>query len=173
MRQRQLDADTVVYRQDEPGDSMLVVVQGRLAVSYQRKSGEEVMVNTADPGEVLGELSFIDPAPRSAQVRTIEPSIVYELDRMVLQSLLQSAPAVAGALMRGVIEIATARSRELEDLILAALAALRKGHAPARASAEAEALAERGRPPRQRGAPRARRLILTMSPSPPVCPPMS
>ncbi len=149
MREREYAAGALIYRQGEPGDSMVVVASGRLEVTYQRKSGKEVSVGTVGPGEVLGELSFVDPAPRAAQVRCLEPCRCMELDRMVLLSLQQTAPTLAAALMRGVVQIATERSRVLEDRIMAALA----GSAAQAPGQPSPRRSPRGSAPPRRGAP--------------------
>ena len=128
MQQREVPAGAVIYKQDAEGDSMLVVLRGSVGVRYLRDGGESVPVSTLGPGAVLGELSFLDPAPRAAQVEALEPCTLGIMDRMVLQSMYSTAPAVASSLVRGVIQIVTVRARKLEDRILAALKALGGSH---------------------------------------------
>jgi len=145
MRQREVPAGEVIYKQDAQGDSMLVVLRGRVGVRFKRKDGEWIKVSASGPGSVLGELSFLDPAARAAQVEALEPCLVAVLDRMVLESLYTTAPIVAAALLRGAIRIVTSRSQSLEERIWAALEAL--------GSTEERPSTDGGRPAPPRGEP--------------------
>jgi len=127
MYKQKLKAGQVLFRQGDDGDSMVVVVEGKLAIQYQQAGGKMVLIDTAKAGEVLGELSCCDPAPRAAQVEAVEDSLVYVLDRMVLSSLCENAPSVASAIIHGVISIVTTRARELEQQILDLLATSKGG----------------------------------------------
>lgn len=122
MYKQPLKAGQVLFRQGDNGDSMVVVVEGKLAINYRQADGTMVLIDTAEAGVVLGELSCCDPAPRSAQVEAVEDSLVYVLDRMVLTSLCENAPSVASAIIHGVISLVTSRSLELEQRILDLLA---------------------------------------------------
>lgn len=55
--------------------------------------GERVLA-TVGPGEVLGEVSFIDDSPRSASVRASAPSIVRAWEKSSLLDALSTEPAI-------------------------------------------------------------------------------
>jgi CRP-like cAMP-binding protein len=66
------------------------------------------------PGEICGEMSFLDELPASASVIAREPVEAYFLDRPTLQSLFELFPHLASRFYRS---LATNLSRRLRDLI--------------------------------------------------------
>src|SRR5947209_1828667 len=56
---------TVFGAQDGPGDGLYIVYSGRVKVVMYGANGREVTLAILRPGEVFGELSMLDGAPRS------------------------------------------------------------------------------------------------------------
>lgn len=52
------------------------------------------VIASVGPGDVLGEVSFIDDSPRSASVRAAAPSIVRAWDKASLLDALSGEPAI-------------------------------------------------------------------------------
>ncbi|HTU42869.1 MAG TPA: cyclic nucleotide-binding domain-containing protein [Candidatus Aquilonibacter sp.] len=72
---------------------------------------------TIGPGEVCGEMSFLEDEPASANVIAEENVEAYHLDRATLQSLFELFPHLASRFYRS---LATNLSRRLRDMIAAA-----------------------------------------------------
>ena len=84
--------------QDEPGDSLFVVVDGTVEVFLRRHDGEEVHLGTRPQGAVLGEMSLLTGAPRSATVRAVDGALVYEVGPAAVRADPRRPPgAQAGA----------------------------------------------------------------------------
>jgi CRP-like cAMP-binding protein len=66
------------------------------------------------PGEVCGEISFIDELPATADVIAQGPVETYYLDRPTLQSLFELFPHLGSRFYRS---LASCLSRRLRDLI--------------------------------------------------------
>jgi CRP-like cAMP-binding protein len=66
------------------------------------------------PGEICGEMSFLEDAPASANVVAHEDVEAYHLDRPTLESLFELFPHLASRFYRS---LATNLSRRLRDLI--------------------------------------------------------
>ena len=84
--------------QDEPGDSLFVVVEGTVEVLLRRHDGEEVDLGTRPQGAVLGEMSLLTGAPRSATVRAVDGALVYEVGRLQYEPILAARPVLRQAL---------------------------------------------------------------------------
>ena len=84
--------------QDEPGDSLFVVVDGTVEVFLRRHDGEEVDLGTRPQGAVLGEMSLLTGAPRSATVRAVDGALVYEVGRLQYEPILAARPVLRQAL---------------------------------------------------------------------------
>jgi CRP/FNR family cyclic AMP-dependent transcriptional regulator len=127
MRPRRLEADELLFEQGEQGDAMALVSHGRLEVRVRGHRGSEDSLQSMEPGDVVGEMACVDPAPRSATVLAREPSLVHLLDRQVLAYLRREAPGAVAAVVGSVIAQLTQRLRATNDRIEAELLRLAGG----------------------------------------------
>jgi CRP-like cAMP-binding protein len=67
------------------------------------------------PGDVCGEVSFLDEQPATADVLAHEPVSAYYLDRPTLQSLFELFPHLGSRFYRSLASILARRLRELID----------------------------------------------------------
>src|ERR1700722_7958987 len=70
-----LRSDEILYRQGEPGDTLSIVVSGRLRVRVPRESGEGYEAELGC-GEAVGEMSVLSSEPRAATVIAIRDTNV-------------------------------------------------------------------------------------------------
>ncbi len=96
-----------LFREGDPGASLVIVLDGQLVA---HASGEEIA--KLGPGEVVGEMSFIDAEPRSATISAPKGATVLELDRRALGVLAKQAPRTAAAILRNVIVDVARRLRD-------------------------------------------------------------
>jgi CRP-like cAMP-binding protein len=114
---REIPPGTVVFREGDPGAAMLIVAEGTLSAHVRRKDGGEQEINRMGPGEAVGEMSFIDPAPRSATVRALTAAVVYELSEDGMRALRRQAPGAAAGVVGAVILDVTRRLRRIDQMI--------------------------------------------------------
>jgi CRP-like cAMP-binding protein len=67
------------------------------------------------PGEICGEISFLDELPATADIVAIEPVWAYYLDRPTLQSLFELFPHLGSRFYRSMALIVSRRLREVID----------------------------------------------------------
>lgn len=118
MTKKMLDPGDILFRQDQTGDSLMIVTKGTLAIKFKRSTGKEFDIDTIGPGGVLGEMSCIDPAPRSASAVALEGATIYEMNRNLIRSLHDYAPRTISQIYSGITALVSERSRELEQRIL-------------------------------------------------------
>ena len=112
------DENQAVYKEGQLGDSMLMVVTGRLSVRVKSStSTQEVEVAAVYPGEVVGEGALFDPGPRSATVVATKVTQVLELTRGTLRTLVDSAPDIAVAVVGATIQMLARRIRDTNGRI--------------------------------------------------------
>lgn len=113
LKARRGNPGDVLFRQGDPGASLMIVLEGRLVATVRTETGAEEEVATLGPGEVVGEMSFIDAEPRSATIKTAETAVtVLDFTREALASLFRDAPKVAAAIMRNVLFDVARRLRD-------------------------------------------------------------
>ncbi len=109
---RRVRVGEVLFREGEPGETLVVVASGRFRVEVQ--GGE---VGEIGAGDTVGEMTVLDPAPRSATVVAVQDSEVCEVDRGTLESLCRSRADVYVAVLRGVIALVARRVHETDERI--------------------------------------------------------
>ncbi len=113
LRPMSLPVGDTVFRQGDPGKTMIVLADGILRVEVVDNNGHKANVGTIRPGEIVGEMAVFDPAPRSATVVTATGCTVYELSLDGLKQLQQTAPSVSATIVGAVIGDVTRRLRKV------------------------------------------------------------
>jgi NTE family protein len=94
-----LDAGETLVRQGAAGDSLFILMSGRLGVFAEGPNGEEV-VGEIGKGDVVGEVAFLADLPYSATVLALRSSVLARLTRSSLQLIQQEHPTLTGHIMR-------------------------------------------------------------------------
>ncbi len=84
-----------IFREGNPGTIMYVVKEGRVDVL----KGDRV-IDSAGPGEILGEMALIDSSPRSATARAGTDCKLIPVDEYYFLFLVQHSPYFALQVMR-------------------------------------------------------------------------
>jgi CRP-like cAMP-binding protein len=105
---------TAVFFQDDPSDSMYVVLSGSAKVYQTSEDGHERILKILKPGEVVGELAMLEGRPRSASVETLEPSELLSLSRKDFEAFGNAHPQVLWELLA---EFAERLRRVNEDVL--------------------------------------------------------
>ncbi|MBN2527412.1 MAG: cyclic nucleotide-binding domain-containing protein [Deltaproteobacteria bacterium] len=72
---RTLEKGQTLFRQGDTGDSMIIIAKGQAAILLAVPDQEPQIVDHSNPGDVLGEMSFFDPAPRTATVQACRQAV--------------------------------------------------------------------------------------------------
>jgi CRP-like cAMP-binding protein len=106
MKEEQLEADSIIFEENDPGDCMYIILSGKISI---RKGGQELAV--LKENEVFGELSLLDNEPRSAAAIAKTDCMLYKIDHEPFYELLDTRPEIA----RGFIKILCNRLRQLNE----------------------------------------------------------
>lgn len=88
-----LAEEAFLFLENEPGDSLYILIKGKLRVTTNHKTVEK-LIGFIRPGELVGELTIFSNEPRSASVRALYPSTVLRLKREDLQSICYKHPSI-------------------------------------------------------------------------------
>lgn len=114
MKTRHLVTRENLFQQDEMGDSLFILTEGLLSVQARSSAGLPLEIGVIRPGQVVGEMACVDPAPRSATVVACQNSVLLELNRDAMRLFQQKRPVIATSLVGGVIDQVTARIRDAD-----------------------------------------------------------
>lgn len=96
-RKRVIPAGDVLFRKGDPVDSLYYIAEGRVEI-------EDRNVSVAS-GNIFGEMAFFNKtAVRSATVRCVEETVVFELDEKRFTRVQYEDPEFAMAVMRTVTQ---------------------------------------------------------------------
>ncbi|MDM7941285.1 MAG: Crp/Fnr family transcriptional regulator [Hydrogenophaga sp.] len=118
--QRRYRRGTLLIQEGETGDTLYIVLQGRLRAFLSDNNGRELTLGLYGPLEYVGEMS-LDGGPRSANVEAAEPSVCAVVTRATLLAYIAEHPEFALELMARLIRRArlateSARSVALIDV---------------------------------------------------------
>lgn len=107
----------VVCTAGDRGDTVIVVLSGRLKVVVRSADGSELTLTVIQPGGVFGELAAVDGGPRSADAETLEESRLLMIPRDMVQDICARVPAAALALARSVAATLRRLTESAGDLV--------------------------------------------------------
>jgi CRP-like cAMP-binding protein len=93
-----------VYGEGTSAPTLAVILEGRLKVLRTSLDGTEVLLALRGPGDILGELSTLVGASRSASVVAIEPVRLLVVPLEEFERLLANDSEVSRTLIRALIE---------------------------------------------------------------------
>ena len=96
-----------LFRQGEPGDSMYIVVAGRLVALCEDASGRRRVVGQVRPGESVGEMGLLATQPRTATVQASRDSVVVRISEQAFQQVIAKHPQIVAATARLIIRRTT------------------------------------------------------------------
>ena len=99
-QRRKIARDAVLMYEGDPGDRVIVLLAGRVKVTTTGDDGQETLLSIRGPGEILGELSFLDDQPRFSTVTTLEPVEILAIAAAVFGRYLEERPRVALVILR-------------------------------------------------------------------------
>ena len=105
MLARKLAQGEVLVREGDSDDHLYVVVAGSLGVVKAVGTDNEVTINVIRPGDVAGELSFLDGATRFASLVAMGDTQVLSLSRGDLEALLDRDPHLVYRIMRAIVRV--------------------------------------------------------------------
>ncbi len=105
MTLRDLKQGEILVSEGTADDHLYVVVSGVLGVVKAAGTDNEVTMSAKRPGDVAGELSFLDGATRYASLVALNDTRVLGLSREALEALLERHPKVVYHVMRAIVRV--------------------------------------------------------------------
>ena len=118
---RVVDKGQMVFWQDDPGESMFVLLEGSVKLLVCSRDGELIELHRHDAPAIFGELALLDGGPRSASAEAVERSTLLVVTRPEVLQLLRSDEQVAEALLSTLGAMVRRTTRQVSDLAFLSL----------------------------------------------------
>lgn len=99
--------------QDEQGDYLLVVLEGRIAVERVPAGGARTRLAEVKPGDMVGEMSMLDAGSRFSACTTLTPCLLAVLEAPRFEALMAAEPRLALALLASLARRLSLRLRQV------------------------------------------------------------
>lgn len=86
------DKNETIYRRGDAGDTMMVILSGRVKITNVSAEAREVILNFLGPGDVNGEIAVLDGRERTANAVALEATQALVLYRRDLIPVLSADP---------------------------------------------------------------------------------
>ena len=103
---RALQTDEFLIQAGHLDDSLHILVSGKLEVIAPSLGSEPVTLAVLTPGDLAGEMSFVDGAAHAVGLRALVPCEVISLARSDLEAMLDTHPRVVYQVMRTIVRAA-------------------------------------------------------------------
>jgi len=107
----------IVFSEGEPGDSLYIVLSGKLKVGRRAGDGRQNLIAVMGPSDMVGELSLFDPGPRTATATAVVDTRLARLRKQALRPWLNNRPEIAEQLLRVLARRLRRTNNNLADLI--------------------------------------------------------
>ena len=121
LERMEVAANVALFRRGDPADAMYFVEAGRLNVILQGDDGETTRLRNIRSGTVAGEISMYLRSPRTADVITEQPCVLFRLTLESLARMEEQDAETASALHEWVARLLAERMADNTRALLALL----------------------------------------------------
>jgi CRP/FNR family cyclic AMP-dependent transcriptional regulator len=106
-------AGETVFNLGDPGHALYIVRSGEVEIYLKNDQGEKIVLETARPGDIFGEVSLLDDGPRTAWVAAINDVEVLRLDRAHFEDYVRQHTSAA----LNLLSVSARRLRKSDEFI--------------------------------------------------------
>ena len=107
----------VVFNEGEAGDSLYIVMVGKIKLSRRAPDGRENVLAVMGPSDQFGELSVFDPGPRTATATAVTDVKLARMSQSALRAWIEAPPEIGEQLLRVVARRLRRTNDSVADLI--------------------------------------------------------
>ena len=111
----------VIFRKGDIGSKLYAVRAGAVRISAPSEEGKDAIFNLVVPGELFGEIAFLDGGQRTADAVAIDNSELMVIERRDFIPLIQDNPEVAIRLITILCGRLRRTSEQVEDIVFLGL----------------------------------------------------
>ncbi len=95
-----LPRGATVFAEGEPGDSLFIILDGKVKIVRRAPDGRENVLSVMGPADQFGELSIFDPGPRTATATALTDVSLAKMSQQALLPWIDAHPEIGVQLLR-------------------------------------------------------------------------
>ena len=115
--EKSVEKDSVLFVEGMSGELLYIIMSGRVEIIKKTKDNKKIVLATMGANDIIGEMSLIDSAPRSATGRTSEDSVLLVITKQSFNEILQSDPRTAAKVLMGLLKVISRHLRMTDKKI--------------------------------------------------------
>jgi len=99
--EKNIPKDTLLIKEGEIGNSAFLLLKGKISITKETMYGEDYVVTIIEGGgdEFFGEVNLIDEGKRTSSVRTVEDSVILEVQGDKLKNFMDNNKEIGYKIM--------------------------------------------------------------------------
>ena len=114
---RNVEGEQPIYFANEPSRTIYFLKTGRVKITKYLADGSEKIIAIINPGEIFGEMAYMDEGQRTDFAITVEPSMICAINKNNLAAFIEKNPELNLKLTRILGFKLRSFSERIEDLI--------------------------------------------------------
>jgi CRP/FNR family transcriptional regulator, cyclic AMP receptor protein len=114
---REIDKNEPIYFANEPSKAIFFLKSGRVKIIKYTPDGKENIITLINPGEVFGEMAYLEEGMRTDFAITIEPSLICAINNNDLSEFINKNPSLNLKLVKLIGLKLKSFSERIEDLV--------------------------------------------------------
>jgi len=104
-----------IFQEGSPGNAIYLVRQGSVEI-WRGSPADRIVLGIIPPGGIFGEMACIDDAPRMANARAIERTVLVRIDADRVRAALARTDPIVRRLLAVILDSARRTADRLEEL---------------------------------------------------------
>jgi len=113
--EKSVKKDSVLFVEGMPGELLYIIISGCVEIIKETKDNKKTVLAMMRANDIIGEMSLIDSAPRTATGITSEDSVLMVITKQNFNEILQSDPRIAAKILMGLLKVISRRLRITTD----------------------------------------------------------
>jgi len=114
---RELNKNEPIYFANDPSTSIFFLKTGRVKIVKYSSDGKENILTLINPGEIFGEMAFLDEKERTDFAITVEPVLICAINKDDLGEFINKTPSLNIKLTKMIGLKLKSFSERIEDLV--------------------------------------------------------
>jgi CRP-like cAMP-binding protein len=113
--EKSVEKDSILFVEGMSGELLYIIMSGCVEIIKKTKDNKKIVLAMMGANDIIGEMSLIDSAPRTATGITSADSVLMVITKQSFNKILQSDPRIAAKILMGLLKVISKRLKITTD----------------------------------------------------------